>query len=348
MRRVLTVAVAPTIERARVLNEAGWIASSLGDLDRSMALFQEALAIWQAHGDRVGAIRSLGYLGMGAGERGNVVEAVSYHAASLAMAREEGDARLLSIVLINAAEAALASGDHEAAANMLGEALAIARGAGDLIHTADALSDLAGVVLWQGDAPRAIALVREAIALHRDHRYDYGLIRSSLVLGAALVAAGERCEGERELATAIARCRGLGYKRDLALGLFSLAEAAETVEEGGRAAPHLAEALALVREVGDKANLARGLECAARLLVGRGEDEAAVRFGGAAAAVRAATGALPAPSWRASTDRWLTVARGRLGGGAFADAWAEGQARPADAVAAEAQRVLADVGNCPR
>jgi predicted ATPase len=89
MRRVLTVAVAPTIERARVLNEAGWIASSLGDLDRSMALFQEALTIWQAHGDRVGAIRSLGYLGMGAGERGDVVEAVSYHAASLAMARRK-------------------------------------------------------------------------------------------------------------------------------------------------------------------------------------------------------------------------------------------------------------------
>jgi hypothetical protein len=211
-------------------------------------------------------------------------------------------------VLINAAEAALASGDDEAAAAMLGEALAIARGAGDLIHTADALCDLAGVVLWQGDAPRAIALVREAIALHREHRYDYGLIRSSLVLGAALVAAGERCEGERELADGGRQVPGTGLQAGSRARLVLPGRGGGDGGGGwaGGAAPR--RRLALVREVGDKANLARGLKSAARSSSAAG-GRGGGRFGGAAAAVRAETGALPAPSWRASTDRWLTVAR---------------------------------------
>jgi hypothetical protein len=108
-----------------------------------------------------------------------------------------------------------------------------------------------------------------------------------------------------------------------------------------RAAASFAEAMAVAREHGDRWNLAHYLAGLGGTALGLGQPERAARLLGSAAARLRAAAAAPWPVDRAEHDRHRAEARARLGEAAFAAAWADGWAMPAEQALAEAAEVAA-------
>jgi predicted ATPase len=113
-----------------------------------------------------------------------------------------------------------------------------------------------------------------------------------------------------------------------------------TVErEEGRydaARAQLSQGLEIAREFGDRTLLAHYLEGFSGLASARGQHERAVRLGGAAAALREATGAPLSPAWQRIVERWLAISRQTLGEEAAAAAWRAGQTLPTERALDEA------------
>jgi predicted ATPase/transcriptional regulator with XRE-family HTH domain len=83
----------PTATRAKALEGAGRLVHDQDDPDRAVALYQEALAMWQALGDLQGQARLLDDLGNIAHDRGDFTRAVTLHEQALALAQQAGDRR---------------------------------------------------------------------------------------------------------------------------------------------------------------------------------------------------------------------------------------------------------------
>ena len=86
--------------------------------------------------------------------------------------------------------------------------------------------------------------------------------------------------------------------------------------------------------------MARSLEGCARLAAAAGLAAQAVRFAGAAAALRKAAGTPSPPPERRTLDRHLAAARAALGARAAGAVWAEGQALSSAQATTEALALL--------
>ena len=94
--------------------------------------------------------------------------------------------------------------------------------------------------------------------------------------------------------------------------------------------------LAVRSELGDKQGVAICLEGLAAVAGARGQPARAAQLYGAAAALRERIGAPLPPGDRLGYDRHLATARACLDEGAWAAAWAEGQAMPLEEAVADA------------
>jgi hypothetical protein len=90
------------------------------------------------------------------------------------------------------------------------------------------------------------------------------------------------------------------------------------------------ELLALQVELGNKRGLLDSFETFAVIAASTREDERAARLFGVAEALRRWIGVAPVPKDRAYSEPRIATVRGRLGEGAFAAAWAAGEAMPLD------------------
>jgi predicted ATPase/class 3 adenylate cyclase len=158
------------------------------------------------------------------------------------------------------------------------------RALGDTVGTADALNNLANVLLDTGEVIRAAEAGEAGLALQRHARNTFG---------AAFVL------------------HTLGYVA-LAQGDF------------GRAGAHLEECLALSKEFDSIAGIGDTLDGLGHVAAGRGRDRDAVVLWAAGEAIRNEIGKRMDPLERSLRSDALARARERLGGEAFADAWAHG------------------------
>ena len=252
---------------------------------------------------RAGATAAAGHL---AAWRGDHARALALFEAAVALAREQGDRRVLAAALGGLGQAVGAAGGPPGrAAALLGEGLALHRELGDERGVAGALYALGMLAHFQGEPARAVALVEEGLARSR-----------RLGLGAGLIA----------------------------LGLFRLGLLAYLQGQPDRAEGLARQALALRRDlaqaVGRPWAVPGGMGVCLALLAGvasaQGRAGRAARlFGAAERGARVLAGQkVVLPRYRDDYDRAVAAARARLGEDAFAAAWAAGRAMaPEDAVA---------------
>ena len=103
------------------------------------------------------------------------------------------------------------------------------------------------------------------------------------------------------------------------LGLVAFAE-----EDYPQALAYQQQALAGWRSVNNKPWLARGVEHFALIAAATGDGMRAARFFGAAAALREAFGTSQQPNDRELNERYIAMARERVGEPVFSGAWEEG------------------------
>jgi predicted ATPase/DNA-binding CsgD family transcriptional regulator len=338
----------------------GLMAWARGDLDRAAARLEESLALYRDIHDRGGCLwchrrpwcaRSmtamlLGAVAAVAGQRGEDARAKPLLEEALVILRQMDDQLGIALVLNHLGKAERRRGDVNRAKALLAESLALFRELGVQQHVAATLLVLGDVAQRSDVGNRPAALDRatecftEALTLFRERQDRRGVASALLAIGAC---ARERGESARALALAeeaLSACRGLGDEVGVAEALNALAASARALGDEGRAIAYYGESLRLWREAsrqetgyenrrdvqGANLAMAESLRGLAVVALEAGKPEQAARLLGAASVLREVSGAGLLPGDRIAHEREIASVRVRIGGAAFAAAWAAGRA----------------------
>jgi non-specific serine/threonine protein kinase len=286
-----------------------------GEAERGLRLVTALNASWQIGGRHGEALRwldallaagpvpapvragALNWAGYHAHQQGDYERARALHEASVALWREAGDPRELSVALTALGLVHCLQGDLARAEALIRESLILARGAGDGAGVSRGLRDLGHVARAAGDYPRAQALLEESLAAAQAAGHSWEVWRSSTCLARVAFLQGRHGEAAVRLREALT---GL---QDIARPVIAVADA---------------------------------LEWLAAAVAAAGRAERAARLYGAAARLRRdAGGARYAPD-RPAYERDVAETRAQLSRPAFAAAWAAGDAMTLEEAVADA------------
>ena len=255
--------------RMKALYAAGTLAWIETHPEQARDWYEHSLAMARQLGDRLHIALALDGLGRVSIDLGDTDRAAEHDEPSLAIQQEIGDHHGMAYSLFFLGSAALMNRDYVAAAARYSASLAEFRGVGDRFGQANALRAL-------GDAARRQVPLVEA----------RGLEEQSVRLA-----------------------RELGNREGVTLALDILGAIA--VDEGDLAAArtYFAESLVYRRDLGARARLADSLERFATLAEANGQSQCALRLGGAAAALRTASGVTARPVWEREPDVTLGPSR---------------------------------------
>jgi predicted ATPase/DNA-binding CsgD family transcriptional regulator len=300
---------ASSATRARALDAAGRLARDKGDYDRAWAHYEESLALRHTLSDTQGVALTLNNLGVVAQFGGDYDRAIALHDESLALFRTLGDERGIALSLLTLGSMAQLRGDLAAAADLYEEGLARFRVLADTHGIAASLNNLGNLASGQGDFATAERFYAESAALFRN----------------------------------------LGDVREVAACLSNQAVAARDRGNHRHVGAVAQESLALFAELGDHRGIAVCLELLGSAAAVLGYAERAVRFLGAAEALRQATTTSLPVRRQGDYEHAVAALRRALGAEAFAHAWKAAHDVPLDEIVAEAltQVPSADPRACP-
>ena len=303
-RALKTDAGANRQERARVLQQAAWLASSVGDHAQAEPLADAARALAEQLGDRRTVARAQLCQGSVAMSRNDVVRAKALLEEALAQSEALADDWGLLMCL-----------------NELGIAAQ---------HWGDAAAAVAAF-----ERAGAIAIKRQLPARYHA-RYLDNLALAFRQLGRH-EAAMEAC------LAALTLVRDAGGSSEAAVNRLTLArlqlDCGETAQAVSGSA-EISESLVVLWETGNHWTLVEALEIAAAVMAAALQAAPAARTLGAAAALR---DVLPRPigvGERDTLSRQVAEVTAVLGEPAFTQAWTAGQSQPLDVTVAEGREVL--------
>ena len=311
---------------AAACNSLGSTALEQGDFTTATLRYEESLALWRQLGDAYRIASVLSNLGNVACNQCDYARAMALYEESLSIRRTLGDPWGLPSVLGNMANVAHALGEYAWAATLSEESLTGFRAVGDVSSIAIQLANLGAHERDMGNYERAVACSEECLDLARQigHRWSISLALDNL----ARVA---RDRGDCATATAffdeaLSLNEELNDNRGIPAALAGLGQIACLEGDHTQAIALLAESLARFQAVHNPVGIAGCLETLAEVALAMESSSEAAQLSGAAAALRAATGAPLPPADRACYNRTVTYVRAALGDTAFVAAWDEGSA----------------------
>jgi tetratricopeptide (TPR) repeat protein len=298
----------------------------------------EALNVSEGVGPSVlaQAYYALGFAALG---QGDYSEAKPLFERSLALAREDGEARLEAQALQQIGWIVMTSGDytedHKARARELaGRALELSREIGDKLVQSGSLNILAELAAEEGDEAGANALYAESLGLRRELGDKRLIANSVLTLGRAELTRGEYESAATRLQEGFGLARELRDTWSMSVALTNLGRVA--LLGGGdlaEAARLFADGLALAKERGDKRVAAECLQGLAAVAGTEGDAAQAARLFGACAGLLDSIGVTPTPVEVALNDRFVPPVRETLGDEPFTAELAAGRAEePGEAI----------------
>jgi tetratricopeptide (TPR) repeat protein len=175
LSRALANSLEHTLIRGKALGGAGTLASLQNDHDAARLLYQEALAIYEELGDRLGISTALLQLGTGAYDEGNHDSARSLFEQSLEIKRELDDRLGTGMLLNNLGIIAQEQGDYSIAKSLFEQSLEIKRQLGDRLGEAISLHCLARVACQQANYANALTLCQESLEIESELQDKLGI-----------------------------------------------------------------------------------------------------------------------------------------------------------------------------
>ncbi|MGK5440458.1 BTAD domain-containing putative transcriptional regulator [Micromonospora sp. URMC 105] len=274
-----------------------------GDLVTSEDLINQALAGFQASGDRWGVAATLSERVKQALARGDLAALRRDGARSAELFGELGDRWGQLQTVYPLAALAEITGDYDRAARLHRDGLAIAEDLGLWTEASDRLSGLGRISLLTGALDRAEELHERALRLSTDQSFKPGEIYARIGLALGARRAGKLDLAEEQLRTVLEWNRQVDFEPGNTLILAELGFVAEQRGDADAARElHLA-GFAAARHVGDPRALALALEGLAGAEALAGRYERAAQLLGAASAARESTGVPLPPAESGDVDR---------------------------------------------
>lgn len=295
--------------RTRALNAAGILADLQGDYVAARALHEESLALKKEQGDTKGISISLNNLASVAQQQGDYTAARSLYEESLALKRELGDKWSIAISLNNLGLVVQQQGDYAAARSLYEESLALAREIGDKRGISISLGTLGNIAHLQGDHVAARALHEESLVLKKELGDKRGLAMSLGNLGLLALEEGDYACARSQFEESLSLRKELGDKWGIAMSLAGLGGVAVAQGGTGRAVSPSGSIPGTADDSDELSEVRRG----ARLL-------------GAVEGLLESTGAVLEVEDRLPYERAVASASALLGAGDFERLRAEGRA----------------------
>jgi predicted ATPase len=171
------------------LSMLGWAAEQAGEVERGLALREQAVALARGQNDRLNLATALSNLGLPLLMTDDHARARAPLEESLALCRALGDLKGIASAIDALAMLELDEGDHTQASSMMEEALALARRIGHVRDATIYLVDLGIVGLHKGEHGRAATLFQEGLRLARQG--DNKILIAVCLWGEAVTAAAQ-------------------------------------------------------------------------------------------------------------------------------------------------------------
>jgi CHAT domain-containing protein/Tfp pilus assembly protein PilF len=245
LSRVQAVAA---LSRAETLRSKGTAES----FQESLTQYQQALALFEAAGDRGGegdALLGIGRVEDSLGERRKALETF---AAALAIHRSAGrrGAEGLTLNFMGLTHDLL--GDRRRALEYFGEALTVARAAGDRRTEALALGNTGFMHYNLGDKDRALAFAFEALPLHRAVDNRRAVATTHSLIGMVYDSMGEKRKALDYLEQGLHVRQRLGEPREEGIILNNIGFVYRSMDAIGKAIEYYDQALPRFRVAGDR------------------------------------------------------------------------------------------------
>ncbi|MFB7606331.1 AfsR/SARP family transcriptional regulator [Streptomyces gardneri] len=330
----------PTYESAAGRPWARWfLAHALcgtGSQVEGGELTGSALDGFRAHGDRWGEAAALADRSVQLLLRGDVAGAEADAARSDALFAELGDACSRLWTVYPLATAAEIHGAYERADRLKRAGLAAAESFGLTTEVPDLLAGLGRTALLRGDLAECRTYHEAARDRAAEVGFRAGEINAVLGLGLGARREGLHEEAERHMRQVLDWHRSVGLDSANALILAELGFSALARGDLAQALKLQEEGYGTALTSGDPRAVALALEGLASAHAPAGRARGAALLLGAAAALRASTGAPLPPAERVDVDRTEAAARAALGEEAFAGAFAHGGSLAHDTAVREA------------
>jgi len=157
--------VGDTTRVAAAISNIGLVAQQRNDLDRALALFKEAQALYEVSDDQRGIAVAVGARAWLERQKQNHAEAVPLLERSVSLFRAQGDDRNLANSLANLGASTLALGDAERATTYFTESLQLRQALGNTLAIAECFEGFAALASVAGRPRRAARLFGAAEAL---------------------------------------------------------------------------------------------------------------------------------------------------------------------------------------
>jgi tetratricopeptide (TPR) repeat protein len=261
LQRLLTAGLivrAPV--RAKALNWTGILAYHQNDYDEAKQLLEEGLSLFEDLPEDPAATALLNELGF--------------------VSKVEGRAKSLNGLGFVAKE----MGDYDQSVQQYRESLRLYRALEDEWGIVWTATDLALALLYADDSAGAVELLQESAERQRRRpvRGRTGAALTTLYLGYATLAQGDRTAAARFAHESLRACRELGYKRGVILAAHFAGLLSYTAGDLAAARSLVRESLTLRNEVGDREGIAECLEALAGAAVRDGDRPKGARLLGAA------------------------------------------------------------------
>ena len=327
--------------QTKALNAAGWLAYRQSDLAQAQRLHEEALFLAEQAEDEMSLVDTLQHLAVVEMDRGDYAIAQERLGKCLNLARELDYQPGIARTLTRLGGLAWDQDRITEALAYRRESLRIEQQLGNQVNMATGFLGIGDAERFLGNGEAAQQNYEESLKLSKALGHK-GLIGAALKSLGMLAFQQEAYTQARHFGEEALRIfREVGDQTHIGFALTNLGDVARKSGDERQALAYYGQALAIMHTIGYKWPIFYALEDIAQLLTDVGQQAAAaVRFLGAAAALRAETAIPVPPEQQDAYDQRLTTLRQRLGDCAFETHWHNGHTTPLAQIVTEATGLI--------
>jgi len=177
--------------QVKVLSNLGLAYNYLGEGERALACYNQAMALARELGDSARVSNIYNRMGIVYAMRGDLAQAMVYYQGALAAAEQAGDAVAVSRALTNLGRSSLMLGRLMPAREYGERALALAEAGGDPGVQEGALNNLGVICAALGQTEAAVVYYHRALAIAEERGHQRGQVAVLNDLGAARLSLGD-------------------------------------------------------------------------------------------------------------------------------------------------------------
>jgi CHAT domain-containing protein/Flp pilus assembly protein TadD len=261
---------------ASILFAVGSTYRQLGDNQRALEYYLEALPVFRATVNPKGEAVTLNNIGDVYGYLGNQIKALESYSQALSLRRSIGDGKGEAVSLNDIGLTHSGLGEQEKALGFFVQSRSVSQAIGDRMGEATALSNIGVVYGRLGDEEKSLDYLMQALPLRRAVGDREGEAVTLQAVGSCYNSLGEKQKALNFYAESLSVAQAIGNRQSESTTLNNIGELYDSIGETDKALAYFSRALPLKRAIGDRRGEASALSNIGAVYSRVGETEKAL------------------------------------------------------------------------